>query len=84
MSARMGVVIAAVVDNDTEAAKGLPNGLGRLNVQRHILVVTLRPGETAVEGIQHHDRRDSGVKLVTKLVYNASSSAIRSTCPGIT
>ena len=51
-------VIAAVVDNDAEAAKGLSNGLGRFDVQRHILVAALRAGETAVEGVQHHDRRN--------------------------
>ena len=69
MSARMSVVIAAVMDNDAKAAESLSDGFCGLDVQRHILVVTFRPRETAVESVQHHDRGYGGIKLVTKLVY---------------
>src|SRR5262245_61460566 len=43
----MCIVIAAMVDYDTDTAEGFSNRLGGLDVERHILVAALRACEAA-------------------------------------
>ena len=51
-------VVAAMMDDDDEAVKGVADGVGGLDVGGHVLVAVLRAGERAVERIDADDRRD--------------------------
>src|SRR5215471_20932298 len=63
MSARVALVVAAMVNDDYDALERMLDGIGRPKIGRHILVARLRAGQRAVHGIDDDAARLDRLRL---------------------
>ena len=64
VTARVGLVVAAMVDNDDHAIESIAQRLGRNDVGGHIDVLALRSDQALVQGIEHDHARDFARQLL--------------------
>ena len=69
VAARMGFVVAAMVDNDDDAVEGVAQRLGRDDVGGHVDVLALRPDQALVEGVEDDHARQLAHELLAHCRY---------------